>query len=187
MVAGEPPYSSKCTCLLPGSVRPQRPLSKRFSWRASLWPTRKLHERDPAPPCWVPEPPSVEVSSCCWWIAISHEAVSGDTVCYLFSVSQICTVLSQLTLPSIVEMMVPGYCDILIFCTVLVLISESPDLKGKQILVWQLGEKLVSFPADMHLTTASVAPIPCLAPMNTHKHWVGWSPGRNRFLIDLLR
>lgn len=56
--------------------------------------------------------------------------------------------LSQLTLPSAVEMMAPRKCDILIFCSVLVLISESPDLKGKQILVCQLGEKLVSFPAS---------------------------------------
>lgn len=93
--------------------------------------------------------------------------------CYLFSVSQICTVLAQLTLPSTVEMMVPGYCDTLIFCTVLVLISESPDLKGKQILVWQLGEKLFSFPASIHLATASAAPTPCLAPVGTHKCRVG--------------
>lgn len=82
------------------------------------------------------------------------------TVRYLSSVSRTCTVLSHLTLLSTVEMMDPGHYHILfyfvLFCffSVLVLISDSPDLHGKQILIWQLRNMAV------HLTAASAAPKP---------------------------
>lgn len=86
----------------------------------------------------------------------------------------------------------PGYYDILfyfvLFCffSVLVLISESPDLKGKPILVWQLRKKLATFLAGRsshHCLSSTQA---CPAQMDAHKYCVGWITGRNRIPTDFL-